>query len=143
MTVVVSVKVFDGVVLAADSATTLTMPNGTAQVYNNANKVFQLHRTKPVAAATWGMGGIGAASISTFAKDLRLRFMGADPDHLDWKLPDDYTVELVAERLTDMMFGELYSPAVVAGQAAAEMVGFLIAGFSAQRQSSELWTETI
>ena len=52
MTVAVAVKVFDGIVLAADSATTLQLPAGGAHVYNNASKVFHLHRKLPVGAMT-------------------------------------------------------------------------------------------
>src|SRR4051794_25730890 len=55
MTVAVVVKVFDGIVVAADSATTLPLANGSAQVYNNANKIFHLHRRLPLAAMTWGL----------------------------------------------------------------------------------------
>lgn len=137
MTVAVMVKVFDGIVLAADSATTLQLPSGGAQVYNHANKVFHLHRRKPVGAITWGQGQIGAASISTLAKDLRRRFMGLDPNHPDWKLEDDYTVEAVAERLVEMMFDELYS-SLYAGQSPGA-IGFLVAGYSGFEEQAEAW----
>jgi hypothetical protein len=138
VTVAVAVKVFDGIVVAADSATTLTLPNGSHQVYNGATKVFQLHRTLPLAAVTWGLGSIASASIATLAKDLRRRFMGADPMHGGWKLdPSNYTVENVANRLTEMMFDELWAPEY-AGQIPA-VVGFLIVGYSANAPHSEAW----
>src|SRR4051812_32504943 len=92
VTVAVAVKVYDGIVLAADSATTSQLADGSHQVYNNANKVFQLHRTKPVGAMTWGLGSIGSASIATLAKDIRQRFMGLDAQHTDWELDDSFTV---------------------------------------------------
>jgi hypothetical protein len=42
MTIVVTVKVTDGIVLAADSATSFTDAAGhVAKVYNSANKIFQ------------------------------------------------------------------------------------------------------
>lgn len=112
MTVAVAVKVYDEIVLAADSATTFAVldPDGNQidkQVFNNANKVFQLHRSKPLGALTWGQGSIGPASIATLAKDFRHRIMGKDPDH-KWELSDDYTVEQVVERFVEMMNGELY-----------------------------------
>jgi 20S proteasome alpha/beta subunit len=45
LTIAVAVQVHDGVVLASDSATTLTDPSKTGSesilnVYNNANKIF-------------------------------------------------------------------------------------------------------
>jgi len=146
VTVVVSVKVFDGIVVAADSATTIPLPDGSHQVYNNANKIFQLHRKKPVAAATWGLGVIGSASISTLAKDLRRRFMGEDPQRPEWTLQDDYTIKGVADRLTEFMFDELYSPQVASGQQPPAPLGFLIAGYqesAANEYHSELWTVNI
>ena len=141
MTVVVGVKVWDGLVVAADSATTIPFPNGSAQVYNNANKIFHLHRKYPIAAATWGLGVLGAASVSTIAKDLRRRFMGADSTHLDWELRDDYTIRGVVERLIEAMFDELYSPQVSSGQLPAMELGFLVAGFEGKGSAcvSELW----
>ena len=87
MTVAVMVKVFDGIVLATDSATTAPLPGGSAQVYNNANKVFQLHRRLPIGAFTWGLGSIDSASIETLAKDLRARLMGRSST--DWTLDSD------------------------------------------------------
>jgi hypothetical protein len=138
MTVTVAVKVFDGLVLAADSATTLSLEGGGAQVYNSANKIFHLHRNKPIAAATWGLGAIGDASISTLAKDLRRRFMGDDDDHADWELTSGYTVQGVAEKLVEMMFDELYAP-LHAGQPDPPSLGFLVAGYSHGERQTEAW----
>jgi hypothetical protein len=95
VTIAVAVKVFEGMVLAADSATTiaLTDPAGNAaghHVYNNANKLFHLHRAEPVAAFTWGLGSVGAVSISTIAKALRKRLMGKDPAFPGWQLAAGY-----------------------------------------------------
>lgn len=137
VTVAVMVKVFDGIVLAADSATTLVLPGGSAQVYNHANKVFHLHRQRAVGAMTWGVGQIGSASISTLAKDLRRRLLGLDLNNPDWKLEHDYTVEAVAERLVEMMFDELYAP-LYAGQTPGSL-GFLVAGYSGHAEHCEAW----
>ena len=143
MTVAVAVKVFDGIVLATDSATTFNLPTGGAQVYNTANKIFQLHRKCPVAAATWGLGSIGDASISTLAKDLRRRLMGRDEDHLDWELKtESYTIEEVANRLIEMMYDELYAP-LVGAQQPPPFLGFLVAGYSAKSHQAEGWTIAI
>jgi hypothetical protein len=71
MTIAVALKVRDGIVLAADSATTLTVGNGVANIYNHANKVVNLRKGKPIGFMTWGLGGFGSASIATLAKDFR------------------------------------------------------------------------
>ena len=150
MTVAVGVKVFDGIVLATDSATTLPLANGGAQVYNTANKLFQLHRQLPIAAMTWGLGAIGDASISTLAKDFRRRLMGRDSAFPGWRLDhNSYTVEDVAEKMTTMMFDELYAPLIgaqmqqVPQQAPPPPLGFLVAGFSYNSRQAEAWKISI
>jgi hypothetical protein len=143
VTVTVAVKVFDGLVIATDSATTFQLSNGAAQVYNTADKIFQLHRSSPIAAATWGLGSIGDASISTLAKDLRRRLMGRDEDHADWELDaTTYTIESVANRLVEMMYDELYEP-LVGAQQPPQFLGFLVAGYSAQSRQAEGWVISI
>ncbi len=143
MTVAVVVKVFDGIVLAADSATTLSIPTprGTVhQVYNSANKVFHLHRGLPIAAMTWGLGAIESASIATLTKDLRRRLMGNDPDHLSWSLnPESYTIEEVAQRYVEMFHGELYSASFSQNGGAPPELGMLIAGYSSGEKQAEAW----
>lgn len=109
MTVCVGVKVYDGLVFAADSATTLVGygpdgETGVLNVWQHGNKVFNLHKKLPIAAMTAGMGHIGPASISTLTKDLR-RLLTANSD---WKLDvDNYTIEQVAQ-YAHQFFAELY-----------------------------------
>src|ERR1051326_4243787 len=136
MTIALSLKVNDGVVLAADSATSLITRHqdgstGVINIYNNANKIFNLRKGLPIGACTWGSGSIGVASISTLLKDLRRRFAGQDPAYHDWSLnKDSYTVEHVAQRLADYVFGELYVPAF-ADWPEKPALGFIVAGYSA------------
>lgn len=138
MTVSVLVKVFDGIVLATDSATTLGLPDGSAQVYNSADKIFQLHRALPIGAMTWGLGQIGSASISTLAKDLRRRLMGRDADHADWQIdPASYTIQQVGERLVEMLeplFKASYGPGP-----SVQPLCIQISGYSAGSTQSEAW----
>lgn len=140
MTVGVAIKVYDGIVLAADSATTIDLgPTLGHQVYNSANKVFHLHRDLPIGGMTWGLGNVGTASIATLAKDLRRRLMGKDSAH-KWRLPGNYTIESVAGRLVDMVFDELYSPTLMGEVIGREhLLGFLVAGYSAGSQHAEAW----
>lgn len=147
MTIAVLVKVFDGVVLAADSATTLTtvMPDGhveVANIYNNANKIFNLRNGLPIAAMTWGLGNIGEASIATLSKDLRSRFTGDDPSHIGWHLdPATYAMEQVVER-TVTFFSERYAKIaddVPANGQDLDALGLLVAGYSAGADQPEAW----
>lgn len=136
MTIAVCVKVNDGLVLAADSATTLygrdQAGNSYIQnVYNNANKVFNLCKGLPVGAVTWGGGSIGAASIATLSKDLRRRFAGEDAAHLSWKLDSNsYTIQAVADQFRTFFYDEMYVPAFASWTEKPE-IGFLVAGYSA------------
>lgn len=145
MTVAVVVKVFDGIVLAADSATTLALP-GSHQVWNNADKIFHLHRGKPLAMMTWGLGSIGAASIATLAKDFRRRLMGDDPDFPDWKLGDTWTVEDIASRVVELFYDDLFKtefPDPNQPLPAGLELGLLVVGYSSGERQSEAWQVTI
>jgi hypothetical protein len=76
VTVCVAVCVHDGIVFAADSASSLVAngPDGSSSiinVYRHGNKVFNLYKGLPICAMTAGMGSIGAAPIHALAKDLR------------------------------------------------------------------------
>ncbi|WP_438354481.1 hypothetical protein [Microbacterium sp. CJ88] len=147
MTIALVVKVHDGLVLASDSATTLTMSFGgasaVANIYNNANKVFNLYKGLPVGAMTWGLGSIGPASIATLAKDLRRRFTGNDPSFADWKLdPENYLVSDVAARAREFLNDGRYE--VVEAEAAAQgqpapYLGFLVAGYSSGADQPEAY----
>jgi hypothetical protein len=112
MTIAVSLKVNDGVVLAADSATTLIgqSPDGSVgvvNVYNNANKIFNLVRDWPIGVVTWGAGSIGAASVSTLVKDLRARLSSKLSEVKSWALDrESYTVEDVARKARQFIFDE-------------------------------------
>ena len=55
MTIIVSVKINDGIVMAADSAGTMD----SGHVYVHANKITNLCEGLPIAAMSTGSGGIG------------------------------------------------------------------------------------
>lgn len=148
MTIAVSVKVHDGIVLAADSASTLfgqvQSPQGqTAQgvlnVYTHANKIFNLRKGLPVAAITWGSGSIGVASISTLAKDLRKRFTDASVEGEEWVLePREYSMETVAMRVREFFYEERYQ-ALYEDSEEGGNIGFFIAGYSSGADTPEIW----
>jgi 20S proteasome alpha/beta subunit len=146
MTIALVIKVADGVVIAADSATTLAQqsvdgPAVVENIYNNANKVFNLHKGLPIGALTWGLGNIGPSSISSLSKDLRRRFQGGSPSHPSWKLDEDaYDIEAVTTLARDFLYGERYEAEHGSGpQIPALHLGYLIAGYSADQDEPSVF----
>lgn len=140
MTVIVTVKINDGIVLACDSAATFSNDAGVpVKIYNNANKAFNLVKGLPIGTLACGAGGIGAASMSTITKDLRRRLCGDDPQFPDWKLPDDYTMEFVAGRVRKFLFDELYKSEYGDTPPAGFALAYKVAGYSAGAALPELW----
>ncbi|MCV7285344.1 hypothetical protein H7J87_08385 [Mycolicibacterium wolinskyi] len=145
MTIALVIKVNDGLVLASDSATTLASwgPDGqvlVANIYNNANKIFNLRKGLPISAMTWGLGNIGPASISTLAKDLRRRFSGDSQAHHDWVLdPDTYTMDEVVGRFKEFFYDENYRPYIEDGGDKNAGLGLLVAGYGAGQNHPEMF----
>jgi hypothetical protein len=136
LTIAISIKINDGIVLASDSASTFLgqAPNGelgVLNVYNNANKIFNLRKGFPIGAITWGAGSIGQASISTIIKDLRL-ILTSGKGRPKWKLKEEkYTIHDVAIRLKEFVFDELYTQTFKDVVSRKPDLGFIVAGYSA------------
>jgi hypothetical protein len=129
MTVIVSVKINDGIVMASDSASTFT--NG--QIYLTADKIVNLVKGLPIGVMVTGVGSIGSESITTLLKDLRRRLDGTN-NHA-WTLDRNaYTMSGVADRLREFLFKE---------KAAAIKDGFSmqlrLCGYSAGKPLPEIW----
>lgn len=127
MTFAVIIKVNDGVVLASDSASAVTTGSSyapIANVYYNADKIFNLCPGIPVGALTWGAGSIGNASISSIVKDFRAQL---DVEHLQ---STAYTVKLIADQFfhfVDTLYESAFSDWP---DEEKPYIGFLIAGYS-------------
>ena len=140
MTIAISIKINDGLVLASDSASTfigVTAAGPQPQalnVYNNADKLFNLQKGVPIGAVTWGTGSIGQSSISTILKDLReILTVGDEEAHPGWKLDKKtYTVEAVAQKLKEFVFDDLYTTAFKDSPHPKPDLGFIVAGYSAK-----------
>src|SRR5258708_22010627 len=138
MTIVIALKVGDGVVLGADSASTIAYPTGGyVNSYFNAEKLYNLRKELPVGMLTYGLGGLAGRSVSSLTKDLRERL--TDPSQPAWYLDTTkYTIKEVADHVRSFFYDELYVPEF--GQAAEKpALGFLVAGYSAGAASSEVW----
>lgn len=137
MTIAVCIKINDGLVLASDSATTIIgqAPNGQIgplNIYNNANKIFNLRKGFPIGAVTWGLGGIGQSSLSTIIKDLRAKFQGDVPDSDEWILTrKQYKIEEVAARVKEFVYDDLYVKTFASVPPQLQPgLGIIVAGYS-------------
>lgn len=144
MTVAVSLKVHEGVVLASDSAATLMaqQPDGVSTVFNvydNANKIVNLYKGLPLGIITWGAGAIGSSSMTTIYKDLRKIFIGKSPapSGAGWELnPESYQVAEVADRCRQYVYENLYR-SEFDGSDDGPQIGMIVAGYSAGAAHAE------
>lgn len=133
MTVCVAVKVRDCIVFSADSAATLTSGAGVLNVYNNADKVFNLNRKLPIVSMTCGMGHIGSRSISSLAKELR-HCLSSEPNDLTER---DFTIQEVVEYAHSFLDTKYL--AAYGGPQAGHYLEFWIGGFGSQNDHGEVW----
>lgn len=135
MTLAVSIKVNDGIVLATDSATTITQngPSGSQilNVYNNANKIFHLHKKLPIGIITWGNGGISTSSIGTLIKDFRKILMDSDIES------NNYNLEDISVKFKEFILPKYQNE--YGGVNGWPYTGFTIAGYSSSTELPEEW----
>jgi hypothetical protein len=138
LTIALSIKINDGIVLAADSASTntSTFKDGTTikRIYNNANKILHMHRDIPAGIITWGNGSIGNASIATIVKDFRSQLgTGITFD------PTSYQLKDLAEKFNDFIQDKYcaeYHDIPIQFQ---PYTGFTISGYSSNSSHAEEW----
>lgn len=131
MTVIVSVKINDGIVMACDSA----MSFGIGQIYHNAEKIVNLVKGLPIGIMIAGDGNIANESITTLLKDLRRRLSGDSSDHSDWKIDkSSYKMVDVAEKVRQFLYDEK-----MAGGKSEVWTQLRLCGYSASRPLAELW----
>jgi hypothetical protein len=147
MSIAVAISVHDGVVLAADSASTLAaavpgVPPGAVaaqmqmavNVYNNANKIANLYKGKPIGCVAHGSGSIGSASIYTLLKDFRKRLMAGAEKTFD---QNSYTIQSVCQLLSDFLSEHVQR---LTPNEPKPSLGLMLAGYSAgEAQLGEVW----
>lgn len=147
MTFAMSLKVGSGIVLAADSASTMMARDSegaslrVANIYRNANKVFNLVKGLPLGIVCWGLGGIGAHSIDFLFKELREKATSGLPEHDEWYIdPGSFTVEHAASLVKRHIYDNSYVAAFEGtGAGAFPTLGMLIAGYSSGARIGEVF----
>lgn len=143
MTIALAIKVNDGVVLTADSATTFFgFEEGrdrldTTNVYNNGEKITNIHTDLALGIMTWGLASIGGHSINWHGKELRERFEGHDPTFISWEL-DEKSYEL--SEVSNKVFEYFSSALSTENLQAPYDFGLLIGGYSANSNNPEIFT---
>lgn len=123
MTIVVSVKVRDGLILGTDSMTQISAPTpqgGAITVlksYSNARKLFQV-RDAPIGVMTYGLGNIGNRSIEGLVLDFSRSAGTGSVEESARGLFDHVKAQY------DGVFGEV-DPAL------RPVLGFYVAGYTA------------
>ncbi|MFW2831749.1 hypothetical protein [Sphingomonas sp. ID0503] len=138
MTVCVAVKVYDCIVFAADSASSLVGvdhagKSSVLNVWQHGNKVFNLHKGLPIVAMTCGMGHMGPASISTLAKDLR-KELTSGAGKLDLEA---YTIEEAVNK-AHAFWSDRYA-AITPPPPTPHSFEFWIGGISSGERCGEIW----
>jgi hypothetical protein len=151
MSIAVLIGVHDGVVLAVDSASTLSFPTPpgvvlppgqggiVGNVYDNANKIFNIVKGLPIGCITFGSGNIGNASIGTLIKDLRKK-LTETPAEMGFN-PKKYTMKQIAEILAKFLGDECNK--LDRTIRASTSVGFLLGGYSKPGDLGESWSVDI
>jgi hypothetical protein len=141
MSIGIIISVHDGVVLAADSASTLTLVGGEnphpVNFHSNTEKIVNLYKRQPIGCVPYGAGSIGNAAISSLLREFRETIM--NPTETSFSI-STYTVEEVVRRLASYLMG------AVTGLGAAEpkpTLGVIVGGYSASEPLPEAWQISI
>jgi len=138
MTIAISLKVNNGVVLATDSAATIFAQTpdgkqmGVVNVYQNAEKLFNLCKGFPIGVITWGSGAIGQASISSLTRDFR-KVLSEKPLQ-----KENVSIKLITEQFSEYI-NKFYMNAFKEWQTKPD-IGFIIAGYSTEQDFAEEWS---
>jgi hypothetical protein len=137
MTIAISLKVNNGIVLATDSAATIFAQTpdgntmGVVNVYQNAEKLFNLCKTQPIGVVTWGSGAIGKASISSLLRDFRKILT------IKLNQNENFKIEEITKEFSSFIF-DTYEKAFGTWQRKPN-IGFIVAGYSSGQDFAEEW----
>jgi len=91
MTIAVSVKVGEGLVMAADSTSSFFSGGNFAQSYHHARKLLQL-KDYPIGILTYGLGNVAGRNLESLVAEYEQRMVG-------YETGAPYTVREIADGL--------------------------------------------
>jgi len=138
MTIIASVKARDGIVLATDSMSQLSVRNDKGQIaiiktYRNARKLFRIEDL-PIGIMSYGLGNIGVRSIESLVLEFSRE--------LDKHVTKPYTVEAISHGLYKFIKGiyDIAFQEVPIEQRNEHLrLGFLICGYSPSKFLAHEW----
>jgi hypothetical protein len=159
MTICVSVKVSEGLVLAADSTSTLqgslVMPDGTIsppqilKTFNHARKLSHI-KDYPIGTLAWGGGEIGSRTIESLIKEYEYHLPSLEEEYeklkerrmrgesaVDTDFP--YSVEQIAKNLFRHVKGAYEAAHANTPVEQRPVTGILVSGYSAGQFFPEQW----
>jgi len=136
MSIVACVKVYDGIVLGADSASQITGQDpqgrmGVLKVYENARKLFRFLDFK-VGILSYGIGNIGKKFIDTLLREFKRE--SREQRSFD---PADYNVRGIAQGLYDFFIAKYNEQFQPIPDAQRPPLGFYVAGYSSGSTDGE------
>jgi hypothetical protein len=134
LTIAVTIRVNAGVVMASDSAVTISAGDRVLKAFYNADKIVNLCRGYPVGVVFFGAGSIGLVALSTVAKDFRATTIEGG---YDWS---KCRVEEVNDRFCDYLQGRCK---LLPDDEKPGTFGFYMAGFSQGEDLPEVWHSSL
>lgn len=134
MTIAIFMQVGDGVVLAADSSSTIfgqsqNGKTGVVKVYNYAHKIFQF-KDYPIGLMMWGAGNIGPHSV-----DSLLSYYGDNYPSINQTT--SYTVQKMAQDVSDFILKQFKKNLPNLESKDWPPLGIVVAGYSSQNLAPE------
>jgi hypothetical protein len=132
LSIIASVKVYDGVVMGADSVTSITgsTPAGLQFIksYRHANKLFQIGGL-PIAVGTYGAGNIGGRSIENYIREFSEKESKTTLD----------STEALTKRLREFLLAPYQSTFGELPAAQQPVLGVYVGGYSPNNPLGEEW----
>ncbi|NQS97486.1 MAG: hypothetical protein HQ591_03445 [candidate division Zixibacteria bacterium] len=140
MSIIASIKVYDGLVLAADSMTTIIGEEvssgikGVVKTYEFSNKLFQL-KSLPVGLLTYGIGNIAQRSIESLLNEFMRKY-----DEIRGNTSENkHKIENITQRLLDFLRGVYKDFFKEIPEENMPKLGVLVGGYSPDSVFAEEW----
>ncbi len=150
MSVVVVVKVSEGLVLAADSAASLIgkvdtpygVQEGILKTFYNAKKLIQIGNF-PIGVLTWGQAYIGARTIESLIREWEHNFNWESIEVLKLENQQKYNIKECAQSLKNFIELKYNEEFINVPENQRPGVGMIVAGYSEGKFFPEIWRFTI